>query len=121
MKNLWLADNYINVFVECRHILYQPANAHIIPFIVFTYLRVISDHSAQSLQQLRQKEVTFCAPLLRERFEDCMAIGRDLIRLLIEVARIPEFEAIWNDLLNAPSKLTHKLQSNIIYCALFGP
>lgn len=39
------------------------------------------------------------------QFVDCIAIGRDLIRLLQDVAKIPEFEELWRDLLNKPSSL----------------
>ena len=36
---------------------------------------------------------------------DCIQIGRDLVRLLQDVARIPEFEALWKEILHNPSAL----------------
>ena len=43
--------------------------------------------------------------MLREKFSDCMAIGRDLVRLLQHVSRIPEFELLWRDILHNPKIL----------------
>jgi len=40
------------------------------------------------------------------QWSDCQVIGRDLIRLLQSVARIPEFEELWKDLLQNPSSLS---------------
>lgn len=39
------------------------------------------------------------------RFADCIMIGRDLVRLLQHVAKIPEIEAVWRDLLHSPNML----------------
>lgn len=55
--------------------------------------------------KLRQREVTFVVSLLRERFMDCYVIGRDLVRLLQNVSRIPEIESLWKDILQNPSSL----------------
>jgi integrator complex subunit 3 len=35
-----------------------------------------------------------------------MMIGRDLVRLLQYVARIPEFEGIWRDIFQNPTNLS---------------
>lgn len=37
---------------------------------------------------------------------ECLIIGRDLVRLLQNVARIPEMELIWKDLLHSPQVLS---------------
>lgn len=37
---------------------------------------------------------------------DCLIIGRDLVRLLQNVARIPEMELLWRDLLHNPQVLS---------------
>ncbi|NXM63345.1 INT3 protein, partial [Illadopsis cleaveri] len=79
----------------------------LVAMAVYTYLRLIVDHhGTAALQALRQKEVEFCISLLRERFMDCFMIGRDLVRLLQNVARIPEFEQLWKDILHNPQVLS---------------
>ncbi|NXQ24019.1 INT3 protein, partial [Alaudala cheleensis] len=79
----------------------------LVAMAVYTYLRLIVDHhGSAALQALRQKEVEFCISLLRERFMDCFMIGRDLVRLLQNVARIPEFEQLWKDILHSPQVLS---------------
>ena len=45
----------------------------------------------------RTKEVNFVVGLIRDRFNDVIQIGRDLVRLLQNVARIPEIEQVAGD------------------------
>ncbi|XP_019476837.1 integrator complex subunit 3-like [Meleagris gallopavo] len=40
------------------------------------------------------------------QFMDCFMIGRDLVRLLQNVARIPEFEQLWKDIIHNPQVLS---------------
>ncbi|CAM5174588.1 unnamed protein product [Eretmochelys imbricata] len=104
-KNIWLAENVLEILTEQREWVLK--SNILIAMAVYTYLRLIVDHHGTSqLQALRQKEVDFCISLLRERFMDCFMIGRDLVRLLQNVARIPEFEQLWKDLIHNPQALS---------------
>eukprot|EP00850_Spirogloea_muscicola_P005247 SM000023S07703 [mRNA] locus=s23:946106:951441:- [translate_table: standard] len=96
--NVWLASQLLEVFQSnLAWLLDLPALA---TTALFAYLRLLPDHAAAKHEQrLRQSEAAFCCHLLREHFQDCLAIGRDLIRLLQDVAGLPEFEPIWRDLL----------------------
>ncbi|BBM98692.1 hypothetical protein MPTK1_1g15500 [Marchantia polymorpha subsp. ruderalis] len=72
---------------------------------LYTYLRLLPDHTVAkgpNISDLKVNETAFCIQILRERFQDCLVIGRDLVRLLQDVALFPEFEPIWRDLLNNP-------------------
>lgn len=40
------------------------------------------------------------------KFMECLMIGRDLVRLLQNVARIPEFELLWKDIIHNPQALS---------------
>lgn len=79
----------------------------LIASVVYSFLRFIEDHN--NLLPLRNREVAFTISLLRDRFIDCLVIGRDLIRLLQNVSRIPEFETLWKDLLHNPQSLSPSL------------
>lgn len=79
----------------------------LIASVVYSFLRFIEDHN--NLILLRNREVAFTISLLRDRFTDCLVIGRDLIRLLQNVSRIPEFEILWKDLLHNPQSLSPSL------------
>ncbi|XP_060550262.1 integrator complex subunit 3 [Pantherophis guttatus] len=104
-KNIWLAENILDILTEQREWVLK--NALLIAMSVYTYLRLIVDHhGSPSLQALRQKEVDFCVSLLRDRFMDCFMVGRDLVRLLQSVARIPEFEQLWKDIIHNPQALS---------------
>lgn len=72
---------------------------------VVTFLRLLEDHNHLSLASLKQREVTFVVSLIRERFGECMSIGRDFVRLLQNVARIPQIELLWRDILHNPRSL----------------
>ncbi|CAL4137794.1 unnamed protein product, partial [Meganyctiphanes norvegica] len=102
-KNLWLAETLVDVLIENRPWLDKfPV---IVASVAYTYLRIIEDHFHPNNVKLRQKEVSFVIGLLKERFTDCLMIGRDLVRLLQNVAKIPEIEAFWRDLIHNPTSL----------------
>lgn len=102
-KNITLIESLLDVFIEYRSWLDKfPV---LIASVVYTYLRLIEDHNGPYLANLRQKEVTFLISIIRERFIECLVIGRDLVRLLQNVARIPEFDQLWKDILTAPKTL----------------
>lgn len=69
--------------------------------------RLIEDHSAPHLLSLRNKEIKFIISLIRERFQDIIPLGRDFVRLLQNVARIPEFGQLWKEILTTPKTLHH--------------
>ncbi|GLH05303.1 Integrator complex subunit 3 homolog [Gryllus bimaculatus] len=102
-KNINLIEALLDIYQDNRTWLDKfPV---LIASVVYTFLRLIEDHSSPALNALRQKEVTFVVTLLRERFADCLVIGRDLVRLLQNVARIPEIELLWKDILSNPKGL----------------
>lgn len=102
-KNITLIESLLDVFIEYKSWLDKfPL---LIASVVYTYLRLIEDHQAPYLAPLRQKEVNFLVAVMREHFHECLVIGRDLVRLLQNVARIPEFEQLWRDILLQPRTL----------------
>lgn len=50
--------------------------------------------------------IIFFFPPSFPQFMDCFMIGRDLVRLLQNVARIPEFEQLWKDIIHNPQVLS---------------
>ncbi|KAI5651402.1 integrator complex subunit 3 domain-containing protein [Phthorimaea operculella] len=102
-KNIYLVESLLDIYIENRAWLDKfPV---LICMVVYTYLRLIEDHNIAQLMALRQKEVNFVIALIRERFVDVLSLGRDLVRLLQNVARIPEFNQLWQDILNNPKSL----------------
>ncbi|XP_047996215.1 integrator complex subunit 3 homolog [Leguminivora glycinivorella] len=111
-KNIFLVESLLDIYIENRAWLDKfPV---LICMVVYTYLRLIEDHNIPQLMAMRQKEVNFVISLIRERFADVLTLGRDMIRLLQNVARIPEFNQLWQDILTNPKSLcptfTHVLQ-----------
>lgn len=102
-RNIFLVNALLDIFQENR--LWVEKFPFLIASIVYTYLRLIEDHNVSHLVNLKQKEVIFLVSLIRDRIMDCTQIGRDLVRLLQNVARIPEFEALWKDMLLNPQSL----------------
>ena len=102
--NLWLADSILDLLTEFRHWLEK------FPFLVasvaYTYLRLIEDHAAPHFEKLREKEVKFVIALVRDKFSDVMTIGRDFVRILQNVAKIPEITELWRDILYNPRTLS---------------
>ena len=102
-NNLWLADYLLETFIKHRQWLDK--FPYLVASVVYTYLRLIEDHFHPSFEKLRDREVKFVVSLLRERFTEVITIGRDLARVLQNIARIPEIEAVWKDLLHNPKAL----------------
>ncbi|XP_031564730.1 integrator complex subunit 3-like [Actinia tenebrosa] len=102
--NIWLAESMLNLLSNNRPWLEK--NGLFLATALYCYLRLIQDHEAAPFKNLRTMEIEFCISLLRERFADCLPIGRDLVRLLQSVGRIPEFQALWKDILYKPQTLS---------------
>lgn len=66
---------------------------------------MIEDHNAPHLIALRNKEVKFIMAIIRERFQDIIPLGRDFVRLLQNIARLPEIAQLWKEILNTPKVL----------------
>lgn len=103
--NIFLAESLLDILIEFRPLLEK--NVVLQSFALYNYLRLFMDHFSPPLRDLRAKEASFCSSLIREKFGDFIWIGRDLVRLLQQVAVAPEFEPIWRDLVYHPSKLAH--------------
>lgn len=102
-RNIHLVEALLDIYSENR--AWLDKHPVLVCMVVYTYLRLIEDHNIPGLLQLRQKEVTFVISLIRERFTDVLTLGRDLLRLLQNVARIPEFSQLWQDMFNDPKSL----------------
>ncbi|XP_039291169.1 integrator complex subunit 3 [Nilaparvata lugens] len=106
--NLSLVEGLLDLYNDNRPWLEK--HPLLLASVVYTFLRLTEDHhpgtsSAPGLTALRHKEVAFTVGLLRDKFADCLLIGRDLVRLLQNVARIPEYERLWHDMLHNPKSL----------------
>lgn len=104
IKNLTLVEGLLDIFIEFR--LWLDKFPFLISTVIFSYVRLIEDHMPAHLAQLRAKEVKFVIQLIRERFIDVIPLGRDFVRLLQNVSRVPEFNQLWKDILNTPKVLS---------------
>ncbi|KAH8240296.1 hypothetical protein KR038_007545 [Drosophila bunnanda] len=103
IRNVFLVESLLDIFIDYR--TWLEGNPFLVQSTVYSYVRLIEDHANPALMPLRQKEVKFTISLIRERFHDIIPLGRDFVRLLQNVARIPEFEQLWRDILYNPKSL----------------
>lgn len=68
--------------------------SQLIPFVVYSFLRIVSEQHLDS--SFRSFLAEFCARVLKDKFQDCAVIGRDLVRILGDVSKLPEFDYIWS-------------------------
>lgn len=54
----------------------------------------------KNLEECREKLVSFCVSVLRDHFQPCSLIGRDLVLSLHELVLVPEFQGLWKDLMS---------------------
>ncbi|KAI8376412.1 protein-domain-containing protein [Radiomyces spectabilis] len=102
--NILLVEHILKLLDTHRRWLFMLPR--VVATAAYTFLRLISDHRGQQWAALQQKEIRFVVGLLREKWMECCAIGRDLVRLLHDVAGIPEITQLWDDILNAPQKMS---------------
>lgn len=102
-KNISLAEGLLDIFIENRSWLEK--DPFLIGTVVYTYTRLLEDHHGPQFFNLQKKEVSFVISLIRDRFADVMQLGREFVRLLQNVSRIPEFHTLWKDILHNPKSL----------------
>lgn len=104
--NLWLCSKMVTLFLENWECFLDEAPS-VLCSALYVFLRVLHDHcsvNVEKLKTLRRLEIHFCVKVVREEFHLCLKIGRDFIRLLQDlVHHVPEFQAIWKDLMVNPS------------------
>ncbi|KAJ2761498.1 hypothetical protein H4S06_001174 [Coemansia sp. BCRC 34490] len=74
----------------------------LVALAAYSFGRLVLDHSSPRLAELQQRESDFVVRLVRSRFVECAAVGRDLVRMLQDVAKIPAFRELWHDMLHRP-------------------
>ncbi|XP_058454591.1 integrator complex subunit 3 homolog isoform X2 [Malaya genurostris] len=104
LKNISLVEGLLDIFIEYRSWIEK--DQFLIGTVVYTYLRLLEDHCSSQFTSLYHKEIAFVIALIRDRFDDVMILGRELVRLLQNVSRIPEFELLWKDILYDPRTLS---------------
>lgn len=77
-----------------NHKSWYNQQTHLIPFSIYSFLRIISGNGIDL--GLRKDLSTFCSSILTDKFKECSVIGRDLIRILQDISKMPEFTSIWN-------------------------
>ncbi|KAJ2498329.1 hypothetical protein GGH96_004421 [Coemansia sp. RSA 1972] len=70
----------------------------------YMFGRLVLDHSR--ITDLRTQECELVVRLLRERFNECSMVGRDLVRMLQDVAQIPIFHDFWHDMIYRPRSIS---------------
>ncbi|CAN6452774.1 unnamed protein product [Victoria cruziana] len=103
-ESLWLTNELI--LVLRRNWDWVSGQEFLVGASLYCFLRLLADHyklASQSIDALKQNEKEFCIMVLRKHFGLCLGIGRDLIRLLQDVAFVPEFQTLWKDLITNPS------------------
>jgi integrator complex subunit 3 len=99
--NLWLCFELVSIFLAKWDCLLEEEPL-VLTSALYTYLRLLADHcrlvNNTNLEALKQLEIEFCVKVVREQFHLCLRIGRDFIRVLQDLVHVPEFRAIWKDL-----------------------
>ncbi|GAV62096.1 DUF2356 domain-containing protein [Cephalotus follicularis] len=107
--NLWLCFEMVNIFLDKWDCLLEEEPL-VLTSALYSFLRLLADHcrlsSPDKLDSLKTMEIEFCVKMLREQFHLCLKVGRDLIRLLQDLAYVPKFRAIWKDLVLNPSEFS---------------
>ncbi|CDW80378.1 UNKNOWN [Stylonychia lemnae] len=92
---------YINqALLDTFHKNFQWLICHPVRFasvIFFKFLRQIEEHI--TMDDLRDSEIALCLKIWQYKNQECYDIGRDFMRVFINVIKIPKFQPILDDLL----------------------
>uniref|UniRef100_A0A182NRN5 SOSS complex subunit A homolog n=1 Tax=Anopheles dirus TaxID=7168 RepID=A0A182NRN5_9DIPT len=102
-KNLALIEGLLDIFTE--HRAWLEKEPFLVGSVAYTFVRLIEDHFGPQFVHLRNREVKFIISLIRERFVDIIPLGREFVRLLQNVSRVPEFDQLWKDMHFNPKSL----------------
>ncbi|XP_052889487.1 integrator complex subunit 3 homolog isoform X2 [Anopheles moucheti] len=102
-KNIALIEGLLDIFTE--HRAWLEKDQFLIGTVAYTFVRLIEDHCGPQFVHLRNREVKFVISLIRDRFMDIIPLGREFVRLLQNVGRLPEFDQLWKDMLYNPKSL----------------
>eukprot|EP00055_Hartaetosiga_balthica_P016715 m.106698 g.106698 ORF g.106698 m.106698 type:complete len:1147 (-) comp9160_c2_seq2:355-3795(-) len=81
--------------------------ANVVQGTVFWLLRCIAEYSNNPIAtKLQTAQIELVVYLLEQHFEVCAGMGRDLIRALQDVAKIPALSQLWKTLLFTPKSLS---------------
>ncbi|KAJ2017083.1 Integrator complex subunit 3 [Coemansia sp. S680] len=99
--NIWLIQQMLNLLESNYEWLV--AHSAVVATSAYAFGRLTLDLGARSVPpELRNQSSSFVVRLIRERFTDCAMVGRDLVRMLQDAAKLPPFRDLWIDLLHRP-------------------
>ncbi|KAI1713089.1 integrator complex subunit 3 domain-containing protein [Ditylenchus destructor] len=79
------------------------------PVALITFSRLISDQqqfgSSNNDSRFKNSMISLCEFILKERFSDVVALGRDLLLVMMRLSKIPQFLPYWKSLLHNPGSL----------------
>ncbi len=90
--NIFLITSLLQIFTT--HLTWFYQQAQLIPFVVFSFIRIVSEAGLDN--SLRKCLSSFCATVLRDKYQECSVLGRDLVRILGDVSKISEFDPVWS-------------------------
>ncbi|KAI8920066.1 protein-domain-containing protein [Powellomyces hirtus] len=100
-ENTSLARGIVGILRKHRSAF--KTGAEIVPATVYSFLRLIADHEDEL--RLREQELDYVCYMLRNRFRECVRIGRDLYRVLMCSSELPPIKDILRDMHKEPRKL----------------
>jgi len=123
LRAAWLTEQLLSIVEE--HFGWLVRQHQLVAALAFTLLRLVEDHSPlqqavswgrsdgrQRRENLIEREARMAARLIREQSASVQVIGRELVRALQHVARLPVIDELWQELLLWPNNFIPSLLSS---------
>ena len=102
--NRHLTESIMKTMADNLEWLYE--HQELLRGVIYTYSRILEDYGRKYMfKDIKDKIAKFVTQLIRDRFSEAMVLGRDLVRVLQSVARVPEVEELWRELIHRPQSL----------------
>ncbi|KAJ2443970.1 hypothetical protein GGF42_006464, partial [Coemansia sp. RSA 2424] len=98
--NLWLVQQVLTLLESNYE--WMIAHPQVVATAAYAFGRLTLDLGGTRTELLRAQCGALVVRLIRERFADCAMVGRDLVRMLQDAAKLPQFRDLWADLMHRP-------------------
>ncbi|KAH6588158.1 hypothetical protein BASA61_006063 [Batrachochytrium salamandrivorans] len=97
--NIVYTKAVVDFLIEKREMIVEERNLS--RHVIFMLIRIMADHAHNP--DLRAREETLLLSLISSNIQDCVFIGRDFIRSLMDISQIPSMEKLLLSIIQSPS------------------
>eukprot|EP00002_Diphylleia_rotans_P020209 TRINITY_DN3922_c0_g1_i3.p1 TRINITY_DN3922_c0_g1~~TRINITY_DN3922_c0_g1_i3.p1 ORF type:complete len:1096 (-),score=191.72 TRINITY_DN3922_c0_g1_i3:731-4018(-) len=105
-ENIWLAKQMVSMLLENVDWLLQ--YTFLFQTAFYNTLRLLLDHGLTQFEALRNQEAELCQLIWQNKMDECLLLGKDLMRVFYEARKVPQIGEIWSRFCNENASMLSK-------------